>query len=299
MEREYWLELSSVISQVDATWKDPPRLTHRTATVVRVHLWAALHDRPLSWACEEQNWNPRCRPAGLPDQSTMSRRTRGRHGRRLEEFLGVVAQKLNASAAPPPLLRHKRMDGKALPVAAHSTDRDARWGRGAGQKSKGYKLHAIRSDRPMPEQWALTPLDVDEKAMARRMIPRLQGAGYLLADGLFDASELHDRAAAAHHQLVAPRCKPGTGLGHCHHSPHRLRAIDMLESPAHVNPFGPDLYRRRLQIERDFGNLVSFGGGLTCLPPWVRRIWRVRLWVYAKLLINAARIRYRRRCVGA
>jgi hypothetical protein len=37
---------------------------------------------------------------------------------------------------------------------------------------------------------------------------------------------------------------------------------------------------------------VSFGGGLTsALPAFVRRLHRVRLWVHAKLLINAARIR--------
>jgi hypothetical protein len=30
---------------------------------------------------------------------------------------------------------------------------------------------------------------------------------------------------------------------------------------------------------------------LATLPPWVRRIWRVRRWVWAKLLINATRIR--------
>jgi hypothetical protein len=37
--------------------------------------------------------------------------------------------------------------------------------------------------------------------------------------------------------------------------------------------------------------MVSFGGGLAALPPWVRRIWRVRNWVWAKLLINGSRIR--------
>ena len=35
---------------------------------------------------------------------------------------------------------------------------------------------------------------------------------------------------------------------------------------------------------------VSFGGGLSALPAWVRGLDRVRTWVWAKLLINAARI---------
>jgi hypothetical protein len=94
---------------------------------------------------------------------------------------------------------------------------------------------------------------------------------------------------------VCPRAKPGTGLGHHYQSPDRVRAIDMLEPPARVNGFGPSLYRLRTDIERAFAQLACFGGGLATLPPWVRRIGRVRRWVTAKLLINAARIRIQRR----
>ena len=173
-------------------------------------------------------------------------------------------------------------------------------GPGAGQNVNGYKLHVIWADRPMPEQWALTPLDVCERRMARRMIKRLDGGGgYLLGDAYSDASDLHDRAAHVNHRLIAPRRKPGTGLGHCYQSPHRLRSIETTEPPAGLNPFGDALRRDRVQIERDLGNLTGFGGGLAALPAWARRIWRVRAWVHAKLLINAARIRCRRRCLGA
>lgn len=308
MERERWSELSAAVSEVDARWEDGKRYVHRTAVIVRVHLWAAAHDRPISWACDPRNWEARCRPEKLPDQSTMSRRTRGRHGKRFEAFLAALAARMNRGTladadaradGPGPMRLVKRMDGKALAVAAHSKDRDARWGRGAGQQSNGYKLHQIRSDRPMPEQWALTPLDVDERVVARRMIKRLgqdpQAAGYILRDGMYDSSDLHDRAAAANHRLVGPRRRPGTGLGHCYQSPHRVRAVETMEPPAGVNRFGRELYRDRLQIERDLGNMASFGGGMQNPPPWVRRIWRVRNWVHAKLLINAARIRCLRR----
>jgi hypothetical protein len=307
MERERWSELSAAVSKVDAGWKDPGRYKHRTAAVVRVHLWAASHDRPVSWACEAENWDGRSRPRSLPDQSTMSRRTRGRHGKRFDAFLAAVGVEMNkgplASCDPRPgpepgarpMRLTKRMDGKALAVAAHSKDRDARWGRGSGQKSNGYKLHLIRSDLPMPEQWALTPLDVDERVVARRMLTRLTGAGYILRDGMYDASDLHDRAAAAGHRMLGPRRRPGTGLGHCYQSPHRVRGIETMEPPAKVNRFGKELYRDRLQVERDLGNMASFGGGMHSPPPWVRRIWRVRNWVHAKLLVNAARIRCLRR----
>jgi hypothetical protein len=130
--------------------------------------------------------------------------------------------------------------------------------------------------------------------MLKRLARTDHGGGYLLADGNYDASLVHDDAAAAGHQLLAPRPRPGTGLGHRYNSPHRLRSIDMLESPAGLNPFGTILYARRRQVERDFGNLSSFGGGLTTLPPWVRGMRRVRMWVWGKLLVNAARIRCRR-----
>jgi hypothetical protein len=292
LEHEVWAELSAAISQVDVRWRELQRVEHRTAVIVRVHCWAALHDRPTSWACKRENWSTHTRPRCLPDQSTMSRRMRGEFGKQFEAFRNEVAQTLTGRSCQSLL---KKMDGKALPVAAHSKDPDARWGRGTGQQSKGYKLHMIRSKNPMPEQWAVTPLDVDERVVARRMIKRLDGAGYLLCDGMYDASDLHDRSAAVNHQLVAPRRKPNTGLGHRRHSRYRIRCLEMLEPPANVNCFGSQLYRQRAAIERDFGNLSSFGGGLSALPAWARRIWRVRAWVHAKLLINAARIKYRKR----
>jgi hypothetical protein len=296
MERECWSQLSQAICEVAARWSESGRYQHSTARIVRVHLWSVLHDRPTSWACAAAHWDPRTRPAALPDQSTMSRRKRTRA---FERFMDAVGARLAGKASAALL---KRVDGKALMVAAHSTDRDAAWGRGAGQDANGYKLHTIWSDRAMPEQWTLTPLNVCEKRMARRMVKRLSGGGYLLADAYYDDSKLHEQARAANHQMVAPRRRSsrGKGLGHCYQSPHRLRSIDITESPAHVNDaFGRSLRDSRGQIERDLGNLSSFGGGLAGLPAWTRRIWRVRSWVHAKLLINAARIRHRRDTIGA
>lgn len=295
MERELWSELTRAVGEVDATWiESSPRCTHRTAAIVRVHLWSALHDRPTSWACDARHWPGPTSCRVLPDQSTVSRRKRRKD---FERFMDAVGVRL--AGTPAAFMLVKRLDGKPLPVAAHSTDRDAAWGRGAGQQANGYKLHALWADRPMPEQWAVTPLDVCEKRVARRFAKRLTGAGYVPADAYHDASMQHDYFAAANHQLVAERRKPGTGLGHCYQSPHRLRSIAITEPPAGLNAFGAALVANRDQIERDFGNLTSFGGGLAHLPAWTRRIWRVRSWVHAKLLINAARIRCRRRAAGA
>jgi hypothetical protein len=289
MELELWAELSAAISAVAVGFERHKRDRHSTALVVRVHTWAALHDRPVSWACEPGNWAPRTRPGALPGQSTMSRRTRRAD---FEEFQRRVGARLNGRPKPALL---KVVDGKALELPNHTGDPDATWGRGVSRTSVGYKLHAVFSANPMPDAFAVTTLNVCEKRMAARMLRRVAGGGYLLGDAHFDASWLFDYCHHHRHQLVCPRAKPGTGLGHHYVSPHRRRAIDLLETPAAVNRFGRRLYRRRTDIERDFSGLVCSGGGLAALPPWVRRIWRVRPWVIAKLLINAARIRLNRK----
>lgn len=287
MEREHWAELSQMISEVGARWPTNNADTYSTATIVRVFAWAVIHNCPVCWACKPCNWDDRTRPGQLPNQSQMSRRTR-------REDFGRFLTRLGRRMAgrPESMQLLKRVDGKALPIPAHSTDRDAKWGRGTGQQQKGYKLHALWGDRPMPEQWAITPLNDSEPRLAKRFIGRLDGAGYVLADANYDTNALYDLAAEHQHQLLAPRAKPYTGLGHRRHSPHRRRAIELLEQPAFTtNRFGTDLYQQRTEIERRFAHATSFGGGLLALPPWVRRIWRVRSWVAVKLIINAARIR--------
>jgi hypothetical protein len=289
MDLELWAELAAAISDVDQHVEPNARDTHPTSRVVRVHLWSALRERPTSWACRAANWTDRTRPPALPDQSTMSRRMRRGD---FDAFLARVGRRLNGRAKQW-LLRV--VDGKPLELPNHTGDRDATWGRGVSRTSVGYKLHAVWSRNPMPDAFALTTLNVCEKRMAARMLRRVGGCGYLAGDAHYDASWLFDFCHGYFHQLVCPRAKPGTGLGHHYVSPHRRRAIDMLEPPAALNPFGPRLYDRRTDIERDFSGLACFGGGMHTLPPWVRRIWRVRPWVTAKLLINAARIRLNRK----
>ncbi len=293
MELERWAELSAAISAVAANFKHHPKDRYSTALIVRVHLWAALFDRPISWACVARNWRPHTRPDQLPDQSTMSRRTRRKD---FAAFQQRVGQRLNGRPRPTPV---KVIDGKALELPNHSADPDAKWGRGVCRLSLGYKFHAVFSGNPMPDAFAITSLDVSEKRMAARLIGRTDGWGYLLGDGHFDASWLFDYCRHHGLQLVCPRAKPGTGLGHHYVSPHRRRAIDMLEVPGALNGFGRDLFKRRTEIERQFAQLTGFGGGLQVLPTWVRRIWRVRNWVMSKLLINAARIRLNRKASRA
>jgi hypothetical protein len=293
MEHELWAELSAAVSLIDRDFFDNGDCLHATATVVRCHCWSALNDKPTSWACEARHWRSSAiRPALLPSQSTMSRRLGSRE---FEQFMTLLERRL--SHLPQAGVLFKRLDAQPLVVAAHSTDRDAAWGRGAGQQSKGYKLHAIWAGRAMPLQWRVAPLDKSEPEVARRMLGKLSDPGYLAADKNYDSNELFDLAATKDNHLICPRrYGPDKGLGHQYQSPHRLRSKDLLEGPTRrLTRFGPRLMKQRSQIERDFGNAVSFSAGLHGLPPWVRRYGRVRRWVWAKLLINAARIRLNQR----
>ena len=288
MERQHWSELSNAISQVDQRFDRHAKDSYSTALIVRVFLWAVIHNAATCWACVPENWDRATRPPKLPKQSTLSRRLR-------RADFELFMQKLQHHLAGPSDSLHliKYLDGKALPIPAHSTDRQAQWGRGTGQKSNGYKLHALWSGDVLPQAWRLAPLNISEPEMARRMIRDLTGGGYILADKNYDSNDLFDQAHARQHQLICPRrYGEKCGLGHHHHSPQRLRCMDLLEGhTARLTRFGRHLWRQRRRIEREFAQLVSFTGGLQSLPPWVRGYRRVRFWVWAKLLVNAARAR--------
>ena len=76
MERELWPRLYHLVMEVGQTLRLTD-VTYQPHIIVLVFLWAALHDRPVSWACDERNWaTTTLRPATLPDPSTLSRRLR-------------------------------------------------------------------------------------------------------------------------------------------------------------------------------------------------------------------------------
>ena len=279
MERELWRILSREITAVDRCLSRG-QYTHSVGRIVRVYLWAVLNDRPVYWACRRENWRGVRAPRVLPDQSRMSRRLRQDDAR---AFLVELSRRLRPTLQPELL---KMMDGKPLPVSRHSADPDAAFGRGAGGLDNGYKLHAIYAASGVLMTWRVYPMNLDERTVAHELIGDLQDEGYLLADANYDAMAVYDTAWAHGHQLLAPRKRPYTGLGRRRHSPRRLRAIDLLEGPGR---FGRSLFSLRRRIETKFGNLTSFGGGLTHLPPWVRTLPRVRLYVAAKLLIRDAK----------
>jgi len=78
--------------------------------------------------------------------------------------------------------------------------------------------------------------------------------------------------------------------GHRRQSPHRLDSVHRLEVASGLgNRFAVELLKLRRRVES--AHAACFFAGLDHLPPWVRRLHRVRPYVHAKLLINAARTR--------
>jgi hypothetical protein len=283
MERELWGLLCRLLKEL---YRVVPRGRYGDDEILSVYLWSVVHDRPVCWSCDPLNWPDELRPRDLPSQSTMSKRLRARG---VESLMLAVEEKLRYMDG------HAQqwvriIDGKALPIGGPSKDRDAAWGRGSGGIQHGYKFYAVWGEGALPIAWALAPLNVSERRIAELLITNLPGEGYLLGDKHYDSNKLYDVAAAAGYQLVVPRQNPGVGLGHQYQSPHRLRAIELLK-----RPFGKALYRVRTRIEHCFAGLTTFAGGLEPLPFWVRRFYRVRAWLHAKLLINAVRILKRRK----
>ena len=253
----------------------PDRYQHTDHWIVLTFLWAVLCDRPVSWACRQENW-PREFLFYLPPSSpTMSRRLRTKSVRKL--LLRLLVQ-LQPSAQPGEIWY---VDGKPLVVGGGSGDPDARAGRGVGMLAKGYKLYLIYSSAGRIGSLAIRPLNAFEPYVACELLGQLKLRGYLVGDNIYDTNATYDAAAQAGAQLVcSPGHTPTKGLGHRRHSPHRLLGLMIAASPA-----GRALIKSRYQIDRFFGWLGNRGGGLAPLPNFVRRLHRVRLWVTAKLVI--------------
>ncbi|HAU37221.1 MAG TPA: hypothetical protein DCX07_05840 [Phycisphaerales bacterium] len=94
---------------------------------------------------------------------------------------------------------------------------------------------------------------------------------------------MHELTAARDLQLIAPRKVPGGNIGQRARQPTRLRAIAMLET--FNNAFGPAMYAYRTRIERAFSRMASSRIGLDHLPPFVRTLPRVRLWIQSKIIL--------------
>ena len=274
MEDELFKQVYCLIKQT-AKNKTLKRANFSHAQILRTYFWAVLHDRPIYWACKKKNWPIYYRRCQLPTASTMSRRLRTKE---IQKLLKQIEQSLINSV---PRSTCRWIDAKPLPIGGNSKDKDSRFGFGASCIAKGYKLYAIADKNQGFVCWTIKSMNKGESKIAKELIRTLDNQGYLIGDGQYDKNRLYDMAGRKAIQLLAPqRIRNAKGLGHRRHSSYRIRAMDLIK-----RPFGQSLIESRNGIERMFGNLTCFNGGLKPLPHWVRGLFRVELWVRSKMIL--------------
>jgi hypothetical protein len=287
MDRATWHQVRHAVTSAS---RAVPRRGRRTLysddLIVKLYLWTVWHDRPLCWAFDPLHFNSLFRPRRRPGYSQFCKRLKT--PRVVDMIEHVNARLAHADAAPAPAPAEGYFDGHALAVSENSRDPDARTGRGNGRFSKGYKLHAWATPAQRVRAHATTPLNAGETTVAgERLAHRLPPHDLTIADGNYDSDKLHRAMHAAGHRLLTPLkgCAKGrrrvAGMSRA-----RLDAVAWWQND-------PDACRRCLRrrgtVERTFANLSNYGGGLTHLPPWVRHLDRVSLYVTAKLALYHAR----------
>lgn len=284
MERELFTLIIEALNALPDARQCPAKSRYSHRQVLAVAFWAALHDRPISWATQRRNWPFHDRTRVLPSNATMSRRLRDPAIHRIIDRL--IKSLWVRGDVPRTLI----LDGRSLVVATHSCDMNATFGYGAGGKRRGYKLHAIVDLLGNCVVHRVEPLNVSEQVVAREMIASLEhrAADILLADGMYDVNKLYEMAGARGIQMLAERrYKKAKGIGHHRHSVHRVRGLKIMKEE-------PDLLGARRFIESCFGTQGNQAGGLGPLPNHVRGLGRVRRWVGLEMLIDAAHRKKRR-----
>jgi transposase len=281
MERDVFRLLASILREFGRRCVSA-RFRFTDATILEVYLWSVLCGKPVSWACVRGNWPRGLRRGVLPSQSVVSRRLRS-------ASVKALLARLLQTCITRSRSRHLRacevaiIDGKAITIPLHSADTHARKGRGVGHIALGYKLHAIVDDRGELIAMRIAALGVDEREVARRMVPALPDAvKHLLADAFDDSRQMHMLCESEGVQLIAPRRTPGRRVRAYRSSRTRVIPIETLETDKH--PHLRELFEQRWKVEQFFAQLTTVTGGLQP-PPFVRGYPRTSRWLHAKLAI--------------
>ena len=263
-----------------------PRCVYNDSTILLTALWAALHNKPISWATLARNWPGKLRPRppvpgsrGLPSQSCMSRRLRQDSSvlELLEAWQTALRRQLISSDV-------KLIDGRGLVVGGCSKDRDAGFGYTAGTMARGYKLHwIIDAVSGAVDGWLVAPMNYSEQQAAQLLIPHLpERTRYVLLDNNYDHNDLYEQAGVEQHaQWMAVPRRTAKGLGHQQHSDWRRAVQPWLRSDRGRHTMA----HARIVIEQVNGRIGCSQVGLSHLPYHARRIHRVTLWVALKILI--------------
>ncbi len=280
MSSQLWKTMYHTIRMVNrSVAREGRRPAYPDTLIVAMYMWSVWHDRPMCWAADRGNYTSLFRPRRLPSRSQFCRRIKTR---RCQAILRGVDERLadvDMDDAP----RITLMDGRGFRVHDHSTDPDATTGYAGGGFARGYRLHALAKENGRFTDIRVTPMNVSEKRVARELIDENRDMGILLADQGYESGPLYDYARERGVIFMTPLSK-NAGGGHRLQSKARMFARKLWDYG------GEALYQRRNAIERFFGQLSAFGGGLAPLPAWVRRLERVERWIRAKVMIYHARL---------
>lgn len=287
MDAQVWHGLTAAVRSADRRIpRQGRRPRYSDQLIVRMYLWCVWHDRPLCWACDRTHYSTLFRPSQLPSVSQFCRRMKT--AARVQAILQAIHDDLTRSGGSVSL---SFLDGKPLPISFCSRDPDSRVGYATKGFARGYKLHAWAAQDGRILRFAVRPMNEGEAKIARgfadSMLP-----GLVLADANYDTKHLYQAIGARQAQLLTPLKRIAVNPGPLRKmGPHRRFAIWLHQ---HAAEKYRALLRRRDPIERIFSALTCFGGGLTTLPSWVRRLDRVTRWVTAKIAIYHARLHARR-----
>jgi len=288
MDQDQWRIILSHVRRIAAALPKPSkRFEFSDTLIVGMYLWAVSHDRPMVWACDKRHYNQTFRPRQLPSVSQFHRRVRTR---RVHLILQRLHDVLGGTLCPTALLC---VDGKPLPVGHATKDPDARVGYAGGKRlGRGYKLHVVTTEDRRILTWSLRPMNEHEMPIAAELLAQLPSGSItdrtlVLADGNYDAHELHKKVAHLGGQLIT-RLR-----GQAKH-PVTLRQMgaarrELLQVAQEQPSLLRMIQRQRNEVELTLSNLTSYGGGLGPLPSFVRTLPRATRWVGAKIILYHAR----------
>jgi len=267
MEGHVWRMIERLLLSVEGKAR---RCTYSDREILLVSLWAILHDRPMVWACQAENWSEAFRPPRLPDPSTLSRRWQQTSLR--NKAYALHKYSVETLGVP---CRYAAIDGRPLPVGGCSKDPDARSGRSAGGWGKGYKMHALVDFRHVILSYAIRPMNQAEQTVAVHLLEEAPAiVTRVVGDGVYDSMRLHATAAAHGRKLYTPLRENRVGKRKQPRRVHLLRLGN--------RAVGRRLLESRNEIERTFGQSSTICFGFKGLPAWARRSQRVFRWIWGK-----------------
>lgn len=288
MDRDLWIllceKLNQCVRRCNRIYGKEKRVQVSTRQVVLMYCWQVYHQRTLCSASDRASYSGCFRPRKLLSVSQYTRRVKSV---RTQQLLQMLHEQ---TAGCEQLSNVSYFDGKLLPVALHSKDKQATKVRTNGGYVRGYRLHAWARENGKIGVWCVTGANAAEQTVARELVPRLPMLGHnalVLGDIRFDSADLYRDVAARGAQLLTPLIGITQDKKKRNQMGVRIEAVIAWEKHS---PLARMLLRQRTEIERIFGRLVCTTGGLSPLPAWVRTLPRVRRWVGVKIIFHNIRV---------